>query len=106
MYQTDISTKAKYYDYVDHTVHCILTEKGNYPESEISELVFESVDSANIIIYTNYHMDILQNSNQEPQEWKHMVSENDSWQKVIQAMAFDVFRQDVWNKLHEKDIDF
>ena len=106
MSQTDISTKAKYYDYVNFTVECIINEYQEYPDSEITDLVFESVDSSDIIIYYNYNMDILQNSNELPTEWKHMVDKSDSWQKVIQVMAFDVFRQDVWNKLNESDIDF
>ena len=103
MTETDVSTKEKYYEYVNFTVDCIIEEYEEYQQEDINELVFENVDSADIIIYTNYNIDVLKNSNYEPQEWKHLVSESDSWQSVIQAMAFDVFKQDVYIELHDRD---
>lgn len=106
MSDTDISTREKYYDYVNFTVECIINEYKDYPESEISELVFSHVDNAKIIMYYSYNMDILQNSYNDPEEWKHFVGENENYKEVIQAMAFDVFRQDVWEKLNDKNIDF
>jgi len=99
MTETDISTKEKYYNYVNSTVESIIEEYEN--EYPLSEAVFDSVDSSNIVMYYSYNMDILQNSDNEPQEWKHFVSDNDYYKEVIQAMAFTVFRQDVWDKLHD-----
>jgi len=106
MSQTDISTVAKYYDYVNFTVDCIIDEYQKYPKTDMSELVFESTDNADIIIYSSHNMDILQNSRKQPQEWKHMISDSDNWQKVIQIMAFDIFRQDLWDEIYNRDIDF
>ena len=57
------------------------------------------------MIYNGYELDILENSHNEPEEWKHMVSECDYWREVLNAMAFTVFRQDIYEKLKEKGID-
>jgi len=106
MNETDISSKEKYYNHVNFLVDCIEKEYNEYLENDLHDIIFETVDSSEIMIYNGYHMDILQNSNNEPQEWKHLVDESDHWQKVISAMAYDVLRSDVWEEINERDIDY
>jgi len=101
MSETDISTRAKYYERVNFTVDCI--ENQYDPETdELSELVFESVNNANIIMYFVYNTHILQKSDNEPSDWKHLVEKDSHWKEVIQAMAFDVFTEDIWEELYNR----
>jgi len=104
MSETDISTREKYYNYVSFTVDCI-EEEYDPVSHELNELVWESVDSSKIVLYYSYNMDILQNSDKEPQEWKHLAGETDNHKEIILAMAFDVFRQDVWEETRDRDIE-
>ena len=106
MNETDISSKEKYYEHVNFLVDCIEKEHNEYLENDLHGIVFETVDSSEIMIYNGYHMDILQNSNNDPQEWKHLVNESDHWEKVISAMAFDVLRSDIWEEINNRDIDY
>jgi len=103
---SEINSTEEYYDEIKFLVDCIQEEYNEYPESELSELVFETVDSSQMVIYNTYHLDILQYSRNEPQEWKHLVSENDGYKAVIQAMAFDVLRIDVWEEVNVRDIEY
>jgi hypothetical protein len=101
-----MDSTQEYYKEVNSIVDAIEYEYNEYPDSELSELVFESVDSSQLIIYTSYHLDILQYSRNEPSEWKHLVGESDGYRQVIQAMAYDVLRMDVWEEINERDIDY
>lgn len=105
MSQTDISTTAKYYDYVNFTVDCIIEELKEEDVQDVQYLIHEHLDSADIMIHYGHDMDILQNSRNEPEEWKHMVNEDEGWRQVINTMAYTVFRQDVYEELEERGID-
>jgi len=105
MSQTDISTTAKYYDYVNFTVDCIIEELEEEDVQDVQYLIHESIDSADIMIHYGHSMNILQNSRNEPKQWEHMVNENEGWRQVINTMAYTVFRQDMYKKLEERGID-
>jgi hypothetical protein len=75
------------------------------PELEITELVFEEVDSCHMVIYTHDALNALRFCDEGPSEWKHLVAETDSWQKVIMALAFDAVRNDLWAELNRRDLD-
>jgi len=57
------------------------------------------------MMFSGYEMDILENSHNEPEEWKHMVSETDYWREVLNAMAFTVFRHDVYEEMKDRGFD-
>jgi len=100
-------TRREYQTEIESIVNHIEDRLSEDPESELSEMVFEEVDSHEWIIYTSYHLDILQHTSEGPQEWKHFVSDGDDYQSVIQAMAFDALRNDVWAEIHDRDsIDY
>lgn len=99
MSQTDISTKEKYYNYVNYTVD-VMEEEYDLENDNLTELVFHEANNSHIIIYTSYNLDILQNSNREPEKWDQ--TEDTGWSEVIQSMAFDVFRLDLWEELRNR----
>ena len=103
---SEINSAADYYDEVEFLVDCIVEEYEEYPEQELTGIVVETIDSSQMVIYNTYHLDILQYSRNEPEEWKHLVGENDGYKAVIQAMAFDVLRIDVWEELNDRDIEY
>ena len=101
MSQTDISTKEKYYNYVNYTVD-VMEEEYDLENEDLTEMVFREANHADIIIYNSYNMDILQNSNNEPIGWKYHVHDDAEWYVVIQAMSLDVFRQDLREELRNR----
>lgn len=72
---------------------------------ELHQAVFESVDGSRMVIYTHEAINVLKHSQTQPGEWKHLVGEDDSWQKIIQALAFDIVRQDVWKAIRDRGLD-
>jgi len=100
MSQTDISTKEKYYEYVNYIVD-VMEEEYDLENEDLTELVFREVDSAHIILYSNYHMDILHNSMKGAERWNRR--RDAEWRDVIQSMAFDILRQDIWQELRNRD---
>lgn len=77
------------------------TDSAEY-EQELSEAVFESVDSHQWVIYTHYNLQVLHRSRNGPEEWKHLVADGDSWQEVVQAMAFEAMRNDLWDEIRRQ----
>jgi len=75
-------------------------------DAEITDAVFEEADSTQWVIYTDKNLKALQFSSKQPEEWKHLVADGDSWQNVVQAMAFDVFRQDVCEELDRREFQW
>jgi len=95
-------TRQEYNDEITNLAEIIEQESQEY-DQETHDMVWETVDSHQWIIYTAYHLDILKQSDSEPQEWKHMVDESDSWKDVIQVMAFRVMEQDLYEELQERE---
>ncbi len=106
MQKENIRNMADYYMYISEIVDSIEEEYGNYPETEMYNLVESHVDNNQMIIYNGYHTTILDNSRNEPEEWKHMVGEDSSYHEVLQAMAYDVMKQDVWEEINDRDISY
>jgi len=96
---TDELTKAEYDQHVTDMAQFALNRVDEY-DQELADAVFEEVDSSQYVIYTSYHTDVLDHSDEGPQEWKHFVSDGDSWREVLQAMAFDALRSDVWAEVN------
>lgn len=93
----------KYYDAVETCVDVIenrLEEGG-----ELSELVWQELDSSEYIMYYSKNMVVLQESTNDPGEWKHLVSDSDSWQDVIQALAYSTMEQDLWDEIRDRDLE-
>lgn len=74
------------------------TEEFDQP---LGDAVFENVDSSELVIYNHYHTDVLDLSDEGPQEWGAFVSDGDSWREVLQAMAFSALESDVWARVNE-----
>lgn len=66
-------------------------------EETLTEVIWETADSHQWIIYSGYHLDILQHSESDPDDWLDYVDpdrENDH-RHVLQAMAFTAFYRDL-----------
>lgn len=74
-------------------------------EEDLHDVIFEEVDSSSMVLYTSEALDVLRVSDSQPQEWKHMVGDDASWQEAIQTMAFTALRADLSEKLRQRDID-
>jgi len=97
-----------YYDSIETIVDEIEREVEDLPEAEqhgvLVERVWESVDSSEFIIYFSHNIPVLNVSDKEPDEWKHLVADGDGYREVIQAMAYKVMEQDVWDEIRERDL--
>lgn len=101
-----IESYEEYRDYVENAVDALVDEVENYDDYELQEAVFDTVDSNWLIIYYSNNLDVLRFSDNDPMEWRHMVDSNADYREVIQTMAFDVLRQDVWDEIDRRDIDY
>ena len=82
---------------------CEVIESEYEDGDAIHDHVWQSVDSHEWVIYTNYNLQVLRLADNDPEEWKHMVSESDSWQSVIQTMAYKAMELDVYDELRKRD---
>lgn len=92
----------EYRNEIESIVDSIEDEMVEY-DDDLAELVFEHVDSHQWVIYHSYSTDILDHS--EPDEWKHLVGDDDDYQRVLTAMAFSAMRKDVWEEINRRGLD-
>jgi len=97
-----------YYDLIEIIVDEIENEIEDLPEAEqhdvLVERVWESVDGSEFIIYYSYNLPVLNISDNEPHEWKHLVYDGSGYKEVLQAMAYKVMEQDVWDEIRDRDL--
>lgn len=72
------------------------------PERPMIEAVDEAVDSDRLIMMNHNHLPVLMYSDEEPHDWKHLVRDDGDYRRVIQAMAYTVYRSDVIQELRER----
>lgn len=104
-YNPDIESYSDYRDRINTMADVIEEALEDDPDLYLSELVFEEVDSSRIAMFTHEAIAALKHSDSEPEEWKHLVADDDSWQDVIRAMAFDMARIDLWEELHDRGVE-
>jgi hypothetical protein len=102
MNDNDISYRD-YRNEVEQTAEIILDKfEENDDYSDISEVIFESVDTHQWMIYDSYSLDVLRHSDEGPQEWSAFVEDDETDHlKVLNAMAFTAFRADVRAKVND-----
>ena len=102
-----ISDYAEYRDVIETMADAIEHAIEEYPEDydDLSELVFEEVDSSQYIIYTHHNLDVLKHADTQPDEWKHLVEDGAGYQEVLQAMAFEAMRYDLYDELNDRNVE-
>lgn len=73
-------------------------------DQNVHEAMHETVDGSQWVIYTNMTIKALYYADSEPDEWKHMVADGDSWQEVVQALAYKMMEGDVYEELRRRDV--
>jgi hypothetical protein len=71
---------------------------------DVSELVFNEIDSSQWIIYNARNLAVLRFADNEPTEWQAFVEDGAHWRDVIQAMAFTAMRMDLYGECRERDL--
>jgi len=105
---SSIEQRREYYGAVNASVDSIVNEiENNDPEDvrPLAEMVWSEVDNSRWIIYHGYNLHVLNHSRNEPEGWKHLVSDDDSYRDVIQTMAYKAMEQDVYEEFHDRDIE-
>ena len=105
MQANNITNRKEYYEYVNEFVDILLEDLELESSTDPHYDVSMSIDSDHMVMMYSNNLTVLENSDEQPDEWKHFVDESDDYRKVIQAMAYDVFRQDVWAEIYDRDID-
>lgn len=99
----DDPTRRDYRESIETMADVIEDQLADDPDAHPSDLVWEQVDSSAWIIYTSRNLKVLEFSTNEPGEWKHLVGDGDSYQEVLQAMAYATMDADLWDELRERD---
>jgi len=100
-----LSDREEYFEHVEFCVDVIEERLEEDPQAEISELIWEELDSSQYLIYYGYNLHVLNHSNNEPGEWKHLVSDSDGFREVIHALAYATMEQDLWEEVRNRDLD-
>lgn len=98
------SDREEYYESIEMAADVIEQRLEDDPAAEAIDLVWREVDSSEWIIYYDKNMTVLQVSDNEPNEWKHLVSDTDNYREVLQAMAYKTMEQDLYDELRERDL--
>lgn len=101
----DVNNRSEYLQYVSEIVDILESEYDLSNDNNPHSTIHHMIDSDRMVMYFSNYMTVLQYSPNEPQEWKHLVGESDQWREVMQTMAYDVFRQDVWEEINSRDIE-
>lgn len=72
---------------------------------DLYDTTIREVENSGLITRTHAALAALQHSVNSPEEWKHLVDESTSWHDVVQAMAYDVVKQDTFEELHRRKDD-
>lgn len=102
----EVNSWKDYQQYVEEMADCCENELEGDDIQDTYHYLDMQVDSDRMIMYYSNNMKVLQYSNNEPSEWKHLVSESDYWKDVIQAMAYDVMRMDLYEELRDRGLYF
>lgn len=102
---TSREQQQEYYESVNFAVDEIEERLSEDPDAEISELVWQEIDSSEYIMYYSKNLKVLNHSTSEPGEWKHLVADDDGYREVLQAMAYKTMEQDIWDEIRERDLD-
>lgn len=99
---TDNISYRDYRNGVEQTAEITIDQFEEYDYSEISEIIFENVESHQWVIHYRYNLDVLRHSDEGPQEWWVFVEDEETdYLKVLQAMAYAAFRADVTAKIND-----
>lgn len=74
-------------------------------DQNVADAVWEEVDASRMVIYTHECLAVLHYAQTQPEEWRHLAGDSDEWEKIIQAMAFDIIRNDLWEEVHRRNLD-
>lgn len=98
-------TKSEYDEEVESTAETIVDAIEEYPEDygdDPWKCIHEDVGGHEWVIYTSYHLDILEHAEAEPEEWQAYVEDGETnHRKVLEAMAYTSFRQDVAHEVFD-----
>ena len=99
----EVNDFRTYRQYIKELVDCIVHEYEEYDSVDIHEQIWTTVDSSQIIMYYSNNLKVLEYSDNEPEEWKHLVDDTSYWKDVIQAMAYDVMKIDLYEELQDRE---
>lgn len=68
---------------------------------DLSEAIWELVDSHSWVIYYSNNLGVLENSQMGPGEFHHLIDDSMSYRKVIQVLAYSALENDVWDMCQE-----
>jgi hypothetical protein len=102
MTQEEITTKDEYQDKIAFHAECMANEFRN--EDEIVYQISLTVDCDMIDLHAHYNDAIktLQLSDKEPRDYVlESIDGSMSYQEILQNMAFDVIRQDLYAEVRD-----
>jgi len=95
------ATREDYRDSIELMADEIEDNLGEY--ADISNAVFEQVDSSRWVFITSKAMKALEYADNDPEAWRGFVGPHETWQEVIQAMAFTAVRGDLYDELRDRE---
>lgn len=100
----DELTQRGYDERIDTMADVIEERLEDDPVREASDMVFEEIDSSQLVIYNRYHLPALHYSENGPQEWHHMVDDSSSTHEVLQAMLYSAMEADLYDELRNRGV--
>lgn len=101
---SELDSRRDYKNEVQDTAKMVIDTFEEYDYEDISEAVWETLNSHQWMMYNGYHLDIIKYSDTDLQytEWKAFVDWEDYGSlDIFRAMAWALFEADVWEKIQE-----
>ena len=95
--------EPSYWESIESTAQGIKDEFKEYPDTEVSELVWQSVDGSAWIIYYANNLDVLQQSNNSDaiDDAGVEIDTSRGWRHILTPVAFYAMEADVWEALRD-----
>lgn len=102
----DKLSPAKYREHINLLADVIEEEMEADEFTDVHGSVHEEVDNSEYITNTHYNLDVLRHARNDPDEFTHAIDDSMGYREVIQVLAYLALEQDLYEELHDREVQF
>lgn len=100
------SERAEYWESIDTMADVVENriDANGGEVDDIHHIIWQTFEGSEYVIYYSKNLQALQYSENEPEEFMHLIDDSSSYQEVLQAMAHKTVEADVYDELRDRDV--